>query len=106
MKFLLHTIYIASALIIASPASGASQGQGCDTKSGRDSGQQMCEAGLVCTGPFEGSYGRGNCQEAKYSKAGEGCDTKAGRPEGQQLCAPSLSCTGPFEGSYGRGNCQ
>ena len=106
MKYLMSSIWIAGALFIVSPASGASQGQGCDTKSGRDTGQQMCDAGLVCTGPFEGSYGRGNCQAIQYSNAGQGCDTKQGRPEGQQMCAPGLTCTGPFEGSYGRGNCQ
>lgn len=74
--------------------------QGCDTKPGRPDGQAACSGRMVCTGPYEGRYGRGNCQPLK------GCDTKAGRPEGQAMCPSGMTCTGPFEGRYGRGNCQ
>ena len=46
--------------LAASPAGGP-----CDTKPGRESGQDVCAAGLVCTGPFEGLHGKGNCQPSK-----------------------------------------
>ena len=100
------TLLIMGIFIGSSPAMAAGLGQGCDTQPGRDGGQQMCDAGLACTGPFEGTYGRGNCQAANVSMAGEGCDSKSGRDGGQQMCAAGLACTGPFEGTYGRGNCQ
>ena len=48
-----------------SPAMAAGDGEPCDTIAGRDRGQPMCDDGLVCTGPFEGTYGRGNCQKPK-----------------------------------------
>lgn len=46
-------------------AFSAGEGEGCDTIAGREEGQQMCDPGLVCTGPFEGIYGHGNCQKPK-----------------------------------------
>ena len=100
------TLLILGILAGSSPALGAGISEGCDSQAGRNSGQIMCDAGLTCTGPFEGIYGRGNCQKAKGSLVGEGCDTKSGRDGGQQLCAAGLACTGPFEGIYGHGNCQ
>lgn len=60
MKIGLATIFL-GATLGASSALAA----GCDTKPGRDGGQEKCSAGLVCTGPFEGTYGRGNCQKPK-----------------------------------------
>ncbi len=84
-----------------SPVIAAGVGEGCDTVSGRDGGQQFCDSGLICTGPFEGSFGHGNCQAS-----GGGCDTLPGRESGQQMCSPGYVCTGPFEGSFGHGNCQ
>ncbi len=95
MKWQIAAVAI-GAVLWATPALS----QGCDTKPGRDGGQAMCGSGTVCTGPYEGSYGRGNCQPRK------GCDTKPGRAEGQEKCPSSMVCTGPFEGRYGRGNCQ
>jgi hypothetical protein len=66
------TILILGTLIGFSPASAttfadaadtaAAIGEGCDTKPGREGGQQMCDDGLDCTGPFEGTYGHGICQ--------------------------------------------
>ena len=94
-------------LFLATPASAAGVGGGCDTQPGRDGGQAMCDSGLTCTGPFEGMYGRGNCQAGNSGAGrGEGCDTQPGRSGGQAMCSAGLSCTGPFEGMYGRGNCQ
>jgi parallel beta-helix repeat protein len=43
--------------------SGLSQkDERCDIRTTRDGGQIRCDAGLVCTGPFEGIHGQGNCQ--------------------------------------------
>lgn len=55
----------------------------CDTKAGRDGGQRKCAAGLVCTGPFEGAYGQGNCQKPAAS-----CKSEPGCPcvNGKQVC--------------------
>ncbi len=88
--------FVIALMFTASPALA----QGCDTKPGRDGGQARCSSGKVCTGPYEGIYGRGNCQSLK------GCDTKPGRDGGQARCPRHMVCTGPFEGIYGRGNCQ
>ena len=51
-----------SFLVAQQMAAASGVGGPCDTKPGREEGQALCEAGLVCTGPFEGQYGRGNCQ--------------------------------------------
>lgn len=56
--------FVAGALTPMS-AFAAGLGEGCDMVDGRDGGQQICDAGLVCTGPFEGMYQRGNCQAEK-----------------------------------------
>ncbi len=56
--------FVAGALSPIS-AFAAGQGEGCDMVAGRDGGQQICDAGLVCTGPFEGTYEHGNCQPEK-----------------------------------------
>ena len=95
MKWSFVAIILAS-MFVVTPAVA----QGCDTKPGRPDGQALCTSGKICTGPYEGIYGRGNCQALK------GCDTKPGRPGGKASCPRHMICTGPFEGSYGRGNCQ
>ena len=100
------TLVIFGIFLGYSSAYAAGLSEGCDSQSGRNGGQIMCDSWLTCTGPFEGSYGRGNCQIAKGSMAGEDCDSKSGRDSGQQMCSAGLTCTGPFEGIYGRGNCQ
>lgn len=104
MKLKLAAVMVAIMLGTA-PVTTSAFGQGCDTIPGREGGPDLCGAGQVCTGPFEGMYGRGNCQ-SRSTASGQGCDTIAGRDGGQEMCPASQTCTGPFEGMYGRGNCQ
>ncbi len=62
MKWSFVAIILAS-MFWVSPA--VAQGQGCDIKPGREGGQARCTSGKICTGPYEGTYGRGNCQAPK-----------------------------------------